>query len=1555
MISKIKALFGAVLALALSTTSALAAITVHTENCTLPDGYTGQEWDVYYYYESGDTQNAFDVGDGEEFTVTVNSGLPSWVDHMDSLYNFWAHPAEEAGVYEISIKVTNTTTSEEQDIVLSATIHVTPPEVVDGKTSLPPLTKGLSSSVTLDGSVQYGTTPYTFTKTSGNLPAGVTLNSNGSLDGTPTEAGKFTFNVTITDSTIPSYSLENVEYTITVRDTVLTEYLDSNGAQQPANCVELTTDMTDLTPGWYVANGTLNYADKTSITVSGNVNLILADGSSMTVTRGANSKAGIVVSEGSSLNIYVQRAETGSLTVTGGSNSAGIGGSRFENAGAVTINGGNVKVTGGSNSAGIGGGRGGTGGAVTINGGNVTATGGSNGAGIGGGQSGAGGTVTINGGEITAKGGNYGAGIGGGQTGAGGTVTINGGNVTATGGALTTTSGIGSGIGAGSSGLSHGTLEVGSNMEVKAYSGSNPPQELTPDSEGHVTLGGERYYVVEPAPAVKEYTITYKSGSETLALEPAKYVKGEGLASLPEPETAPIGCVFAAWYDNAGLTGDPVTSIPTTATGDTTFYAKWEPYSQSVSYEDFDGETQRETCTALTESTTELTAGWYFVPETMTINGTVTVSGDVKLVLKDGVTLTVQAQAESGQSAITIAENKTLTVYGQSNGFGKLIATAGSTGVSGISGTLKIPASLSALGGVASPTHSLDRDVETGVVTLTYYGNAQKCIAVEPAVPDLITYMDGETRMEDLEPATYFKGRGATLPTAEEVKKPNYTFAGWYTVSDPLPGFDFPVTAIANTESGDKTFYAQWKKVAAPKIPITFVGADGKPAEEECTILTSDISTLNDGWYAVNGEVDYGDGSIKVDGDVHLVLVDYAKLTVTNVSSSVAAIEVTSGNSLSIYAQSRGNGVIEVKGGSDSAGIGGGSNASCGAVSIYGGKVTAIGSTVGAGIGGGWEGNGGKITIKGGGVTAYSKGAGAGIGGGYEAESQGSLTVAAGIGVCSKAVAETYADVPVNDETYAVTLDGKKNYVVAPISGIVYMDGESAIGGLEPDSYVEGVGATLAASATRVTPGYAFAGWYEKYGSSPVTAVPASATGTQTFYAHWTPIEYTVTYKKGASTLVDYSPKTYTVESSEIQRKLPSTAPADLGKEFVGWCSDADLTSDLVSSIPVDSTGNLTYYAKYRNITSDPISVDFVAADGTPMNETCQVLVRGMRYLDAAWYVVTNDLFLSDPLTIEGNVNLVLVDGVELTVVSTVDSKSAVTVASGCSLTIWGQTEGTGELDAWASSSYSDGCGIEGKYGGSGVNITINGGTVTATGNQGAAGIGNCINASGITVTINGGTVTATGGSKGAGIGGGSARSGATVIINGGTVTASGGIGDDDFFGSGIGGGAIASNHGTLTVGSGMEVKAGATMNPTTELTPDSEGRVTLSGERFYVIKAASPEPESGYSAWAKANGISGGMEETDANGIANVFRYVFNVPSGAFSQPMINITISDGKAIVTTPEVVKTDGVTLSIVGSSDVQGKMDVVSYTLSEAAAGITLSGGARFFRLNADVTE
>ena len=136
---------------------------------------------------------------------------------------------------------------------------------------------------------------------------------------------------------------------------------------------------------------------------------------------------------------------------------------------------------------------------------------------------------------------------------------------------------------------------------------------------------------------------------------------------------------------------------------------------------------------------------------------------------------------------------------------------------------------------------------------------------------------------------------------------------------------------------------------------------------------------------------------------------------------------------------------------------------------------------------------------------------------------------------------------------------------------------------------------------------------------------------------------------------------------------------------------------------------------------------------------------------------------------------------------------------------------GIGSLKA-TGGQYAAGIGNGGYYGNggnrSGENITITGGTVTATGGWGGAGIGGGYYGSGENITITGGTVTATGGDEGAGIGGGYYYgNGENITINGGRVNATGGWG-----GAGIGGGGgydgcsgknITITGGTVTAGGG--------------------------------------------------------------------------------------------------------------------------------------------------------
>ena len=173
-----------------------------------------------------------------------------------------------------------------------------------------------------------------------------------------------------------------------------------------------------------------------------------------------------------------------------------------------------------------------------------------------------------------------------------------------------------------------------------------------------------------------------------------------------------------------------------------------------------------------------------------------------------------------------------------------------------------------------------------------------------------------------------------------------------------------------------------------------------------------------------------------------------------------------------------------------------------------------------------------------------------------------------------------------------------------------------------------------------------------------------------------------------------------------------------------------------------------------------------------------------------------------------------------------------------------------------------------GAEGGGGNNITIKGGTVTATGGgyrgNSGAGIGGGSSGSGENITINDGKVTATGGSYAAGIGGGSGGSGSggsgkNITITGGTVNAAGGWG-----GAGIGGGENGNGE-DITI-TGGEVKATGGANGAGIGGDGGSGgsNVTVSGAAQVTATAGKGSRYAGAGATIGGGGSS--TQDSDGN-----------------------------------------------------------------------------------------
>lgn len=185
--------------------------------------------------------------------------------------------------------------------------------------------------------------------------------------------------------------------------------------------------------------------------------------------------------------------------------------------------------------------------------------------------------------------------------------------------------------------------------------------------------------------------------------------------------------------------------------------------------------------------------------------------------------------------------------------------------------------------------------------------------------------------------------------------------------------------------------------------------------------------------------------------------------------------------------------------------------------------------------------------------------------------------------------------------------------------------------------------------------------------------------------------------------------------------------------------------------------------------------------------------------------------------------------------------------------------DGSGSLEATGGES---GAGIGGASGKPGNNITINGGTITASGKAGngwGAGIGGGKGQGGSNITIRGGNVKAIPGAEAAGIGGGFKGKGTDISIEGGTVNAEsgGGNGGTAAIGSGrVGGNGenIQITGGDITLkkagaddigigGNGIEISVADTFSGTLTYldengAPDADKNIvkygiTVNGEEF--------------------------------------------------------------------------------------------------------------------------
>ena len=140
-------------------------------------------------------------------------------------------------------------------------------------------------------------------------------------------------------------------------------------------------------------------------------------------------------------------------------------------------------------------------------------------------------------------------------------------------------------------------------------------------------------------------------------------------------------------------------------------------------------------------------------------------------------------------------------------------------------------------------------------------------------------------------------------------------------------------------------------------------------------------------------------------------------------------------------------------------------------------------------------------------------------------------------------------------------------------------------GGTTIDPILEEAGTAITAPAAPTRKGYTFEGWYSDVTlQTKVDTLPTSMPDSSiTYYAKWTPVEYTITYNglEGANPVSN--PATYTTETPNFTL----TNPTKPGYAFKGWQVGDESTVAQTVTIQKGTTGDMTFTAIFEQETYD--------------------------------------------------------------------------------------------------------------------------------------------------------------------------------------------------------------------------------------------------------------------------------------------------------------------------------------------------------------------------------
>ncbi len=718
------------------------------------------------------------------------------------------------------------------------------------------------------------------------------------------------------------------------------------------------------------------------------------------------------------------------------------------------------------------------------------------------------------------------------------------------------------------------------------------------------------------------YGITYNNVSGATNNNPATYnVEDQPLTLV---DASKDHYTFLGWYSDAAFT-NRVTEISVGTTGDVALCARWEAIEYTATFMDGDAEVGKVKFTVESESITEpavpnhvgYTGAWESYTlgtENITVNAVYTL-------IPYGITYNNVSGAKNNNPATYDVEDQPLTLVDASKDYYTFLGWYSDaefnnevTEISvGTTGPVVLYAKWEAIEYTAT---FMDGDTEVGKVKFTVESES----ITEPAVPNHVGYTGAwesytlGTKDITIKAVyslvtygiTYNNLSGATnnnpssynaedQPLAlVDASKAHYTFLGWYSDAE----FNNEVTEISVGTTGPVMLYARWEAV---EYTITFLydNAIGDYAEgtavkttytvedefEFTALVCKTVGYTFDGWFTeknvgtgtkVTGVTKGTSGNITVYAQFGLEEYDITYNNVNGATNNNVTYYTVESEDFTIYPLTKEGYTFD----------GWFTNEECttpanltitkgssGDITLYA-KWTPITYTIEyVTYGGTATGNPATYIITDNVTFNNATLSGYVFKGWYTAAEGGNKVTGITAGTTGNIILYAHWD-------YVSTISFESNGG-SPVNSI---------------SNVEGTAISAPVAPTKEH--YTFAGWYSDAALKNAYSFETQPAEDITLYAKWTPVVYEIEYVLNGGTNSKNNVTKYTVED-----KIELHAPSKVGYTFIGWFTDAEFTSSVVTELKVGTSGKITLYAHYS---VNQYTISFESNGGTSVSAITQ-------------------------------------------------------------------------------------------------------------------------------------------------------------------------------------------------------------------------------------------------------------------------------------------------------------------------------------------------------------